>query len=303
MALITDTATIQEYVSVDIQLQQKSVLPYMENGKQQIVRLLGKTLYNAMDTWYNTDPQPENAEYTALLPYVQRALANFALYYGLSALNVSIGPTGIGVVSSQNLAPASKERTNALKTDLLDAAYDAMETMLEFLEENIDDYPAWESSDAYARQYELLITSGRDFDEILPINRSRLTFINWRPTMKDVQLLDITPQVSAGVVAELLTQIKAGTLTDANTALLAYLQKALAYLTQAREIKKTEDDTKQHDYFHNLGMQYLVAGKRLMDDNPSDYATYVASDVYDADRTTYKPFENTDDRKIYVAGI
>lgn len=294
--MIKTTAEIQQYVSVDINFQQKSLLPYIEQGKNQIVRLLGRDQYKELEDFYNladdADP-PDNAdELTALLPYVQRPLANFAIFYGLSALNVVVGPTGIGVVSNQNIAPASKDRTDALRKDLMDAAYDAMESLLVFMEENKDDYPEWESSEAYSDQYDVLITSARRFDEILRIDRSRLKYLEWRPVMKDIELLEMAPVVSADLMEEIKGELKDNDLTSANAAILPYLQKALAYMTAA----KANKDDKQH----TEGLRFLWAAKAILDTTPDDYPAYKDSGVWKSPEKLYKRYENTTDSKFFV---
>lgn len=296
MALLKTTDELKEYVAVDVNLQHDSLEPYLQQGKSQVVRLLGKTLYNALDVYHNASEAAEDAAYDALIPYVQRCLANFAMYYGLSAMNVSIGPNGIGVVSSENVAPASKDRTDALKNDLLNAAWDAMEEMLEFLEENIDDYAAWESSDAYALQYDTIITSARKFDELLRIDRSRLKYLEWKPTMRDVELLVLAPQVSSDFLSELKTQIKANSVTAANNTVLPYLQKALAYITRSRMMDEQKDD------YERTGMSYLKTAKKIMDGSIESYPTYADSDAYDA-VTSYQRYENDEDSKFFVTGI
>jgi hypothetical protein len=296
--MINTTAEIQQYVSVDINLQQKSVLPYIEQGKNQIERLLGKVQYEALNEWYNDIYQGDHedaTEYAALLPYVQRPLANFAIFYGLSALNVVVGPAGIGVVSNQNIAPASKDRTEALKKDLLDAAYDAMESLLVFLEENKDDYPFWEYSDAFADQYDVLITSARKFDEIIRIERSRLKYLEWRPVMKDVEFLTIAPQISGAYMSELKTKQEAETLTDADKEVLPYLQRALAYLTRFRSSNDENDK--------NIGTHYLMSAKAILDETPDNYPTYKASGVFKSPEKDYRRIKNESDSKFMWFGM
>jgi hypothetical protein len=296
--MINTTTEIQQYVSVDINLQQKSVLPYIEQGKNQIERLLGKVQYAALYEWYNSIYQGDHedaTEYAALLPYVQRPLANFAIFYGLSALNVVVGPTGIGVVSNQNIAPASKDRTEALKKDLLEAAYDAMESLLVFLEENKDDYPFWEYSEAYADQYDVLITSARKFDEIIRIERSRLKYLEWRPVMKDVEWLQIAPQISTAYLDELKSKQQAGTLTDPDKAILPYLHRALAYLTRFRDTKAEED--------RSIGLHFLMMAKAELDTNPDSYPTYKASGVFKSPEKDYRRIKNETDSKFMWFGM
>jgi hypothetical protein len=313
MALIKTIEELQQYITTDVNLKTNNILPYQENTKAQIVRLLGKTLYDELQAWYD-DGDTDDAALEALLPYVQRPLANFTMHLAISALNVVIGPTGIGVVSTQSVAPASKDRTDALKADLLNTAWDAMEDLLEFLEANIDDYDSWSSSEAYSQQYEILIPSARRFDEILRIDRSRLKYLEWRPTMMDVELMEIVPQISQEMVDELKGEIKLGAVTANNQKVLDKVQKALAYLTAYVEYEpeigtsatysitmRSFSDSKR-EHYKQTGMKYLMSAKALMDANPTDYPTYTASDVYDAEITSYTRYENDADSKFIVLG-
>lgn len=291
MSVIKNIDDVKNFLSVDVSMQNKTIEPYKKPAEEEVIRLLGKDQFEELDDYYNFSDEAIE-ELDALLPYVQRPVVNFAYYKGLSMLNVSIGENGIAVVSNSNLTPASKQRTDDLKADLENAAYDALESLLEFLEENIDDYPLWEASDAYAYQYEYLITSARRFDELLRINRSRLTFLNWRPTMADVEILQIHPLVSKEFCEELKEELKDGTVSEANQVVLPLLQKALAYLTASIELDKK---------YEMRGTQYLMEAKKIMDTTPADYPTYAASSAY-VELTSYAKYENLEENNFMVIG-
>lgn len=294
MSLIKSIDEVKNYLSVDISMQDKTIMPYIKPAEEQVIRLLGKEQYLELDEYYNyADEDESDEELDALLPYVQRPIVNFAFFMGLSMLNVSIGENGIAVVSNSNLTPASKQRTDDLKADLEKAAYDALESLLEFLEENIDDYDSWSGSDAYAYQYSYLITSARRFDELLRINRSRLTYLQWLPTMADVELLEIYPVVSKDFCDELKTEMIADDVSEDNAVVLPYIQKAVAYLTASIELDKK---------YENRGRAYLMEAKRIMDTTPDNYTTYRDSDVYDDTITSYSKFENSEDYNFFVTG-
>lgn len=292
MSLIKDINEVKDFLPVDISTQDKTIKPYKKPAEEHVIRILGKEQFEELDDYHNFSDE-EVVELDALLPYAQRPTVNFAYFLGLSMLNVSIGENGIAVISNSNLAPASKQRTDELKADLEKAAYDALESLLEFLEEHIDDYPLWEASDAYVYQYEFLITSARRFDELLRIDRSRLTFLKWRPTMADVEFLEIYPTVSKEFCDELKTEIKAGSVSAANQVVLPHLQKALAYLTASIELDKK---------YENRGRSYLMEAKKIMDAAPDDYPTYAASSVYVSTLTSYQKYENTEDSNFFVTG-
>lgn len=313
MPLVTTHAEIKKYLVTDASFDPDTLLPYLDPASEEIKEMLGAAQYQELLDYYESESTGID-ELDALLPIVQRPLVYFAFLKGLDVFNVSIGNNGIAIISNSNLAPASKERVENLRINISNSAYDALETLLVFLEDNIDDYPLWEASDAYAYQYEYLISSARKFDEIYKINGSRLTFLEWRPVMADVEMLEINPQVSSEFMAELKSQIAAGTVTANNMKVLPHLQKALAYLTAAEsQMPETGKSTTysitmrqysdvQRKQFRGKGLHYLMMVKQMLDAAPTDYPTYAASSVYDDTLTSYERYENDEDFKIAVFG-
>ena len=292
MALVKTAEEIKKYITVDGSFDFNTVMPYIELAEDEVKRVLGKEQYTELDDYYNgtNNGIPELDD---LLPYAQRPVVYFAFYKGFDKFNVSITNNGIGVVHNTQLAPASAERVKNLRTSMSDTAWDSLEYLLQFLEENSDDYSAWESSDAYKDTYDLLITSARKFDEIYTINRSRLNYLNWKPTMKDIEELEIAPAISPEMVTELKTQQKDGTLTAPNKKVLADVQKALAYYTAA----KNGDEAVAH-----TAQLFLMKAKKTMDTGPDNYPTYKASTVYLETTRVYTPYENDPKSNIAAFG-
>jgi hypothetical protein len=290
MALLKTAEEIRAYMQVDGSFDPKSLIPYLHQASNEIKRLLGKAQYDALEAYYESNENADEA-LDALLPHVQRPMVYFAFLKGFDVFNINISNTGFTTAQSANLVPASRERTEALRKNMIEMAWDAMEDMLIFLEENIDDYDDWKSSEAYAMQYNLLITSARRFDELHRINRSRLTFLEWRPVMFDIESLSISPIVSTDVLTELKEEAQDGSMSDENKVIYEMLQKALAYLTA---FEKGEETMK------TKGNYYLNAAKQHMDQNIDDYPTYAASSAYISTQTSYKRYENTSDSHLAV---
>ena len=291
MSIVKTSDDIKKYISVDASFDYNSVLPYIELAEDEVKRVLGDQ-FKELDDYFNA-ANSGLPELDALLPYAQRPVVYFAVLKGLDKLNVSIGNNGIGIISNANLAPASKDRVENLRKSITDTAWDSLEYLLQYLEENEDLYPEWENSDAYAYQYQYLISTARKFDELYKINRSRLTFLEWRPTMADVEKLQIEPKVSKEMMDELKSQIKTNSVTTANAKILPFLQKALAYLTAA---------IKRDPKMQQPGEKYLMMAKATMDADPDSYPTYTASDIYDSTITGYQTYENDASLKLSVFG-
>ena len=291
MALIKTTAEIKEYLVTDANFNPDSILPYIPLAEMELIRVLGQAQYDELHDYYQSGGSGI-PELTALLPFVQRPLVFLAFLQGIDMLNVVITNNGIGVVSTTNLAPASKDRVQALKKSITDNAWDNIEALLAFLETYIDDYPAWESSDAFTYQYEYLINSATKFNEFVPINRSRVTFLKLRPSMADAELLKIAPQISPELMQEIKDQIKSGSVSDDNAAILPNLQRSLAYFSYSTEYKSMEHQ--------NMAITYIMEVKKVIDASPDNYPAYRDSDVYNETLESYQTFENDENSKLVM---
>lgn len=292
MALITTTEEIKQYLVTDATFDPLTLLPFVPPAKVEIVNLLGTLLYQELLDYYESQAG-DQPSLDALLPYVQRPLVYFSFLKGLDIFNVSIGNNGIAIVSNSTLAPASKDRVESLRKTISDNAYDALEDLLLFLEDNIDDYAIWEASDAYAFQHEYLIHSARIFDNNFNINRSRLTFLNWRQHIADMELLHIIPTISVELLIELKSQIAASNVSENNQKVLPHLLKALAYLTAGAA---------KDPAYHLRGMNYLMIVKKMLDAAPDDYPTYKTSSLYDETLTSYERYENDEESNLAIFG-
>jgi hypothetical protein len=292
MSLIKTTEEVQEFLPVTSGFDYSAVLPFVDIVTREIIKILGKEQYDDLNDYYEADIGGIPA-YDSLLPYAQRPLAFFAFIQGFDVFNVSIGNNGFGIINSGNIAPASKQRTDALLQNFKDNAYNGLEMLLVFLEENKADYVSWESSDAYALQYKYLINSALMFDKLYPINESRLTFLNWRREMADIEKLQIEPIISTELLAELKTQIKADTVSAKNAIILPTLQKGLAYITAGNKEDKQA--------YVKKGELYINTVQTLINSAPDDYSTFKNSSIYVVDKVA-QDFENDPDSNLIMFG-
>ncbi len=89
----------------------------------------------------------QNAHYAATAEeerLIARAATLRTAYEQVPALDLVLTPTGFGIVSNQNTAPASRERVQALREELRHAASRAEETMhLHFIQRQAYATPEW----------------------------------------------------------------------------------------------------------------------------------------------------------------
>jgi hypothetical protein len=316
MALFKDIVGIKNYVNIPEEMDLDRLIPLMEpSAKKHLKPVLGNDLLVTLDDYYNDDEALTNAAYDSLIQMVQTALANFIFVDGIHLLDVVITSTGIGVVHNQNVAPASKERVAALKQSMEELAYDAIEELYAFLEDNSEDYALWTSSDAYSKHYDLFIHSALQFDNYVNIRKKRRKYLDMVPAMKRVEIFEIIPNISQDLATTIKDEIKDGTISENNLKALDLICGAIANLTMAETIHVDVSNVpaytqqamisnadKEKEDFKRAGVKYLAELRRFLDENADDYPDYKASDIYDEDLENYEKFENDTDDSIFVMG-
>jgi hypothetical protein len=297
--LIHTVTELQLFLKVDSTFVISTLFPYQVEAINKYLRsALGNDLTDTLLDFYNfegPEPDPEvPIDYSSLenlLPYAQRVVAKFSFFQGAPNMDLKLTDAGFGVVSNQNLAPASKDRVNRFVASLEGDGWDAVETLLRFLEMNAGEYPSWTESDAYTMQCRNFINSAEEFDKYVNIGKSRLKFMNFRNIMDNIEILQIEPVISKALADQIREEIREDDLSGPNKLLLPYLKRAVANYVAASEIDPKFKLTADH---------YLGEVRRVLDANPSDYPLYQQL-VFVADKT-YQAFENTQDNAFFVAG-
>jgi hypothetical protein len=300
--LIKSIHQLQQFVRVNISVMEKSFTPYCNDAAEKYLRrFLGETLLLEMADFSDNDNHPDwadNDELKAIFEQAfklsQNALAKFTVLLGAPAFDLQLTEMGFVVQQNQNTSPASAERVKKLVESLETQGWNNMETLLRFLEKHQSVIESYKNSDAFVMAHGNLINSAEVFDRYVNIDSSRLTFIKLKAAMDDVEIIHIEPVISAELADELRNQQRNSELSDANKKLLLILQRSVANLVAARELKKDGAD--------KYGIHYLAEAKKLIDKFPDDYPLYKESAQYVVNKTSYSLHENSDDSKTFVFG-
>lgn len=296
MSLFKDITDFKKYVKLNKDVDFDNALaPYEPDAaRKYILKHLGKDLYAEIEEYYNTTPNTADAALDALLPYVQSALARFTLLLASPSLDINIGTTGYTTQSTTNMVAASGNRVDKLDKSLERLGWDAIESMLAFLEENKDDYDSWVSSPAYTMNITGLVNSAEDFNKEHDIDNSRLRFIFYRPAIKRVETLYIKPAISSELFNEIVEEIKEADISEANQTLLDLLRTAIVMFVMSET---------RNDSFQANAEAFLSEAKKLLDANEDDYPSYVSSSVYRGGADAQpEQFLNVAENKFFVAG-
>jgi hypothetical protein len=299
---------------------------YLKNAESKELKpILGEELYEALLSSYEGSDDMDE-KYTNLLPYVQEPIVMFAYYNATHVLDVIPTAQGFGVVSTSGLAPASSVRVEAFKKSVLKAAYDAIEALLKFLEENEDDYTTWKESTSYSDNYDHIVTSAREFDKHVKINESRLVYLKILPKISEVEEFDIAGAISQELMDAIIEAAQGSGMSSDYAKIYRLLKPAVANISMAKALdyistaiyaegiqlhysigKSSVADQERLSVLRGdlmkTGIAYLSKARGIILDNIDKYPLYIASDLYDEDVTTVEPkYENTSDSKIFVFG-
>jgi hypothetical protein len=164
------------------------------------------------------------------------------------------------------------------------------------LETNKANFTQWVSSGGSTIFTNVFIRTAEEFDKLVNIERSSLTFYNYRQSMEEVQELMVYGEITREYGLALLSRQKSGSLNAADNKILPLVQRALANITHARHMKGEE-----HDNYKMRGIQFLAEAKKILWATPADYPEFAASPMY-FERTDFKQFENGSEKSIFVAG-
>lgn len=231
-----------------------------------------------------------SAENSALIEELKGAIANLAYLEAVPFIDVVSTNTGFGVISNQNIAPASKARVDAFKDAALNAANDYLNDALLFLETNIADYPTWNKSSLIEGG---VIASIDDWPQELEINYSRIEFVNLVPFIRRQEKLWLSKKLSAEFVASI-----AGT---ADLDVLPDMKKALAFMAfyeMEKEAQRHNKDVVLDSAIQYRATEYLNSCIDFLNGNLEVYPIYQQY----AYEEKFSNDLDDDERGIFVAG-
>jgi len=302
--------TIEEFkkqLPVGAEVELKDLTPSIEQKAERDFLIpygLGTSLYNVLNAAYNSNT-PLVAIYTALLPYAQAAIANYAYMRYLPFAQVVINKEGVRITKSETSSTAFEWQIKQLSAELNESAWQAIEALLKFVETNVSDYPQWQTSTAYTYFTEGFIRNTTQFNDLVKINESRRLFNAMRYIMRRHQAA-IKSITGDTLYAEILAQVQpGGTVTSDNEKLLDFICPTIAYLTASdaliempvtftpeglvivdgtteREISGGPRDTNKFtliNKYATIGNSNIKALLNFLQDNTATYPTFVTESL------------------------
>ena len=315
----TKAEEIRKYISVNSKITFASILPYIESAEAKYIKkLLGPLQYLELCNYY-LDPaafpdlpgaETDPLDMAKLLPLVQKALINLAFLDGYAILSVNIGDSGAYRTETEAQKGLYQYQEENLKNAFRSEGFDTLDTILEYLEDNIDLFPIFKRSDTFTVYNGKFIKTANEFQEVYNISGSRLVFLHLQKYIDLVNDFSILPVLGRSFFDELVVAMTSEDgPTDKQKALITFIQKIQAYLSIAKGIaslgtnilyngtfflsdgtnssnhKKKDPispDNLQFDMRNSqeVGMAYLDYLKDYLHENIADFPTYAEFNSY-----------------------
>ncbi len=254
MALITNIDEIKPFVAIGEGNYIDSYAPAIDGVEQnEIIYVISQAQYDALQVAYDAGSPGDGQGVIAdpklkvLLAYVQRAIANLAIAESLDFNQVRLSPSGLTRTEKETEKTAYHYQKLDAQDYLYRQGYNAVETLLRFLESQKADYTLWAESSAYTLSRRYFITGADDFQQYYNINRSRRTYQAMMYIMERLETLVIEEQLGEAFIAALKAKTN---LLPQEIKFLRYLKAGIANLVIA-------------DAVHELGFEFNAKGLQL----------------------------------------
>lgn len=238
MALFIDIADFRQDIP---ELHQAYTWSALKNRVDQITRtkifpLIGEALYEDLETKYLASGLSALEE-ALVEKYLQPAIAAYSYISLLSTNRVQLGQMGVQENRSQDGTsnPVSFHALQDVKEEMAWLGYQLIDQALTYLDKEKANFSLWTAGEGTSRR-ECLVYDVETFNAHLPIGGSIQTYQLLRDSLMRIQTDNIQPEFSTAFWSAFITANKAGTYTEAQSAVLTPIRNYLTADAMLRQI-------------------------------------------------------------------
>ena len=249
---------VKQFASVSAASNFDTVAPHIANAERDyLVPVIGQDMYDELQEFYDTEfinPLTEAQEKTAeLLRLSQQSVIHLAYWIGFDLLNAHITDAGFKRTESTEVKGLFKYQEENLKNYFRTNGFNGLDSVLKYIETNLATFGEFKLSAVNTLFRSSFIPTTDVFNDIVFINKSRLTFLRMKAHMQLVEEIEIAPVL--GPVA--FDFVKAEMVKDEPDAkviaLLPYIRKPIAWLSSALLMEESGADLKDNGlYFSSV---------------------------------------------------
>jgi hypothetical protein len=229
--LIKTTEALMEYTSVSADLDFNLIKPFVKMAEKRfILPVLGTAFYDEVQQAVNTG----NATFDRLVDYINSVTAPIAVWYYTQVGGTTIDSSGIYKPKNSTRWNLGDREQTQLETAFLNNGIDALDDLLNYLDDKKDDYETYKNSSEYQAERNSLIPSAKVVQEVFTLLHPRVTFRAMREAIRHIESTRI-----AGIMQDYYSNllVKAeSALTPEDKLMRGHARRALIYLSTARAL-------------------------------------------------------------------
>lgn len=292
--ILETTEDLKKYVTVSQSFQFEDFEPYITKSINAYTRKYVGSLHvflkdevNAPDIHFEIKNEARE--------HLRNAIANFGMFIYFPFLSVMIDSSGATVVNTDQRKSTEWWQNKDMRRELLRSGHEAMDYLLEILEQNPDVFPDWTTEFGTINK-KLLVHNTATFNEYYHIFNSRQTFLALQPSIRQVEDQYLKTMLCTELVEHLKTDVSGITLEvkiEIQKAIVAFTVAKVANVglflldenglrvnfdIQLDSRKESVSNGKTADQISNLvteqsnnGSQYLAVARQLIEDNIEDF--------------------------------
>lgn len=169
-----------------------------------LLPLLGADMMTDLDTIYDKESSTRTEQEQQLLDHAQRAVANLAMWYNFDALQLRITDQGFQRQGSDDWQQAFKYQEDRLREGFKTKGFNAVDLLLDFLEENVAEFTDYEDAPAHIDREKALVKDTDEVQKWVNIGHSRLMFLRFSAEFPTVDEDVLMPELGAKLYDKLI---------------------------------------------------------------------------------------------------
>ena len=238
-AIITSIDDIKAFVPVNVNLKFNSVSPYFDNVLRDklIFPWLGTEIIEDLE-----DNLGSNDEvYQNLEKKTQAVIAYFSILEAMPFLEVQFGDEGIHRVESDYSKSAYQGQIKRIQSSLATSGYSAIEDLLNYLNENVDEYAVWTTAPGYTESKRYIFKNSLDFHNYYNLQLRAQTYTILVQPMRYINQFVIGKAIGTAAFKNFIdikNEVNGVNTNAKKLEAIELLKNATAYLTVAKALRE-----------------------------------------------------------------
>ena len=222
----------------------------LRNAFENFIRpLLGETMTAKLIEYYGSVTRTTKQQ--RLIEIAQRANALLAFWYDYSEMQLLIDESGSHRQESETQKTPYKYQEQQLKDGWKLKGFNALDSMLEYLELNVADFAEFAASTNFTLLKKEIVRSTKEVDNCYWINNSRIIFLRLKPHFRIVTDTIIAPRLGT-IYSDMITSLTSATPDAKYTALREKLIPVVVFYAVSRLLKESGSLTERGLFFETL---------------------------------------------------